>query len=72
MSYYENHVSGKRLVGIKEYMEYLGIGKNSAIRFGEDIGAKILIGSRSLYDLKKTDEYLDSITSSKQSVSQKK
>lgn len=59
MGFYEEKLKGKRLVGVQDYMKYLGVGRNSALKFGEEIGAKVRIGGRTLYDLKKTDAYLD-------------
>ena len=40
----------KRLLSINEATVYLGIGRNSALKFLEDIGAKRQIGRRVLYD----------------------
>lgn len=49
----------KRLVGIKEFMIFTGLGRNRAMEFGARIGCKVKIGGRSLYDLKKAGHYLD-------------
>lgn len=62
MSFYEDKLKGKRLVGVQDYMKYLGLGRNSALKFGDEIGAKVKIGGRILYDLKKTDIYLNKET----------
>lgn len=40
----------KRLLSISEATVYLGIGRNSALKYLEDIGAKRQIGRRVLYD----------------------
>lgn len=52
----------KRLVDIPEFMSYTGLGRNNAMKFGEKIGCKIKIGRRVLYDLRKADQYFDSLT----------
>lgn len=40
----------KRLLSISEATVYLGIGRNSALKFLDEIGAKRKIGRRTLYD----------------------
>lgn len=52
----------RRLVDIKEFMEYVGVGRNSALRLGKEIGCLVKIGRRSLYDLRKADQYFNSLT----------
>ena len=49
---------GKRLMSIAEATVYLGLGRNSAIKFLEQIGAKRKIGRRVLYDKVTIDEHL--------------
>lgn len=49
----------KRLVNINGFMEYTGLGRNNAMKFGKEIGATIRIGRKVLYDLKKADVYFD-------------
>ena len=49
----------KRLLSISEATVYLGIGRNSALKFLEEIGAKRTIGRRVLYDLVTIDEHLN-------------
>lgn len=51
----------KRLVNISEFMKYTGLGRNSALKFGKDIGCRVKIGRRVLYDLKKADEQISII-----------
>ena len=51
-----------RLVGIKEFTRYCGLGQVKARELGKDIGARVEIGSRVLYDLRKADDYFDRIT----------
>lgn len=52
----------KRLLSIVEASVYLGIGRSSAIHFLNDIGAKIKIGNRTLYDKNIIDKYINSNT----------
>lgn len=49
----------KRLFSIEEAVTYLGIGKSSARKFLESIGAKHQIGRRVLYDKAIIDQYLN-------------
>jgi hypothetical protein len=51
---------GKRLMSIAEATVYLGLGRNSAIKYLEQIGAKRKIGRRILYDKVTIDEHLSS------------
>ena len=55
----ENANIQKRLLSISEATVYLGIGRNSALKFLEEIGAKRTIGRPVLYDLKTIDEHLN-------------
>jgi len=48
----------KRLLSITEATVYLGVGRNSALKYLEEIGAKRKIGRRVLYDRVTIDEYL--------------
>ena len=50
-----------RLVNTRDFMAYTGLGCNRARDFGREIGARVEIGGRVLFDLKKTDEYLDGL-----------
>ena len=50
-----------RLIGINELASYLGIGRNSAIRFGEESGAVRRIGRRTLYDRRIIDRAIDQL-----------
>lgn len=52
----------QRLVDIASFMDYVGLGRNSAMKLGEDIGCLVKIGRRNLYDLRKADQYLNSLT----------
>ena len=51
-----------RLVNIAEFMEYCGLGRNNAMKLGEEIGCRVQIGRRVLYDLRKADQYFNSLT----------
>lgn len=52
-------VAEKRLIDIKELMEYTGIGRNNARAFGKRVGALRTVGSRHLYDRQIIDAALD-------------
>lgn len=53
---------GKRFVDTPGFMLYTGLGRNNAMKLGEKIGCKIKIGKRVLYDLRKADQYFNSLT----------
>ena len=53
--------SWSRYVGLEELSTYLGIGRENARRIGTESKAKIVVGRRSLYDLRKIDEYMESL-----------
>lgn len=57
-----NPKGAKRLVGIRDFTAYLGVGRNTAMKVGDEIGCKVKIGKRVLYDLQKADQYFDSLT----------
>lgn len=52
----------KRLVGIEEFMQYTGLGRNMATSLGKEIGCCIRIGKKVLYDIRKADQYFNSLT----------
>lgn len=52
----------KRLVCVVDFATYLGVGRNTALKLGDEIGCKVKIGKRVLYDLRKADQYFDSLT----------
>ena len=52
-----------RLVSIKDFMVWTGLGRNRAIELGKQIGCCRKIGGRVLYDLKIASQYFDSIGS---------
>ena len=51
-----------RLLSTKELMDYLRIGRNNAMIFGAEAGARVQIGRRVLYDRRIIDKALDEIT----------
>ena len=54
--------TNSRLLGIKELMQYLNVGRNSALKFAEESKSKIRIGRRVLYDKNKIDKYINKLT----------
>ena len=57
----QNATTG-RLMDTEELRAYTGLGRNNAMKFGEEIGAKVKVGKRVLWDRKKIDQYLDELT----------
>lgn len=53
-------IEPKRLLNINEAMVYLGIGRSGAMKYLEEIGAKVKIGSRTLYDKWVIDDVISS------------
>ena len=51
-----------RLMSAEELGRYICLGRNGALKFGEEIGAKVRIGRRVMFDRVKVDQYLDSVT----------
>lgn len=51
-----------RLIDTEELRSYTSLGRNSAMKLGEKIGAKVKIGRRVLWDRRKIDEYFNSLT----------
>lgn len=49
----------KRLLSIKEFCTYTGLGRNSATKLAEKSGARIQCGRRALVDLRRFDAWLD-------------
>lgn len=52
----------RRLVDIDSFMDYVGLGKSNARKLGKSIGCLVILGHKHLYDLRKTDQYLDSLS----------
>lgn len=58
-----NTVSGEsRLMDTEELRAYTNLGRNNAMKLGEEIGAKVKIGKRVLWDRVKLDQYLNELT----------
>ena len=51
-----------RMMDTEELRAYTNLGRNSAMKLGEEIGAKVQIGHRVLWDRRKVDEYFNSLT----------
>lgn len=51
-----------RLMDTEELRAYTNLGRNNAMKLGEEIGAKVQIGRRVLWDRRKIDEYFNSLT----------
>ncbi|WP_394524342.1 DUF6462 family protein [Lacrimispora sp. JR3] len=45
-----------------ELRAYTNLGRDNAMKLGEEIGAKIKVGKRVLWDRVKLDQYLDELT----------
>jgi predicted DNA-binding transcriptional regulator AlpA len=55
-----NETHNKKItVDVKELADMLSIGRNTALRIGEEAGAKIRIGRRVVYSVAKIQEYID-------------
>ena len=58
-----NVVAGEsRLMDTEELRAYTNLGRNNAMKLGEEIGAKIKIGKRVLWDRVKIDQYFNELT----------
>ena len=51
-----------RLMDTEELRAYTNLGRNNAMKLGEEIGARVQIGKRVLWDRVKIDAYFDSLT----------
>ena len=51
--------NGGRLMGINELSQYLGVGLNTAKKFGRDHNAVVTIGTRVLYDRAVIDKAIE-------------
>lgn len=54
----DNHIA----VDIVKLQAMLGVGKNTAVDIGRKANAVIKVGRRKLYNVKRIQEYMDSIT----------
>lgn len=58
-----NTVTGiTRLMDTDELRAYMNLGRNNAMKLGEEIGAKVKVGKRVLWDRVKIDQYLNELT----------
>ena len=58
-----NTVTGEaRLMDTEELRAYTNLGRNNAMKLGEEIGAKVKIGKRVLWDKRKIDQYFNELT----------
>ena len=58
-----NTVSGEsRLMDTEELRAYTNLGRNSAMKLGEESGAMVRIGKRVLWDKVKLDQHLNELT----------
>ena len=55
-------VGKARMMDTEELRAYTNLGRNSAMKLGEEIGAKVQNGRRVLWDRRKIDEYFNSLT----------
>lgn len=51
-----------RLMDTEELRAYTSLGRNSAMKLGDEIGARVQIGKRVLWDKQKIDQYLNELT----------
>lgn len=51
----------RRLVRLPEWMEYTGLGRNTAMKFGQSINCTVRIGKCALYDLDVADKEIDKL-----------
>lgn len=58
----ENGAENSRLLDTDELRNYTNLGRNNAMKLGEEIGAKIVIGKRVLWDKVKLDQYFNELT----------
>ena len=57
-----NTVAGEsRLMDTEELRAYTNLGRNNAMKLGEEIGAKVKIGKRVMWDKVKIDQYINDI-----------
>lgn len=54
--------TSSRLMDTEELRAYTNLGRNNAMKLGEEIGAKVKIGKRVLWDRAKIDKYFDELT----------
>lgn len=66
-----NTITGEtRLMDTDELRAYTNLGRNNAMKLGDEIGAKVKIGKRILWDRVKIDQYLNELTGTKKEQTQ--
>lgn len=55
-------VTDSRLMDTEELRAYTNLGRNNAMKLGDEIGARVQIGKRVLWDRIKIDQYFNSLT----------
>lgn len=56
----------ERLISVKDFMKYTGLSRNTANKFGEEIGCRRKIGRRVLFDIEIASRYLDGLVDGKE------
>lgn len=51
-----------RLMDTEELRVYTNLGRNNAMKLGDEIGARVQVGKRVLWDRKKLDQYFNQLT----------
>lgn len=51
-----------RLMDTDELRDYTNLGRNNAMKLGEEVGAKVVVGKRVLWDRVKLDQYFNELT----------
>lgn len=51
-----------RLMDTEELRAYTSLGRNNAMKLGDEIGARVQVGKRVLWDKRKIDAHLDMLT----------
>lgn len=51
-----------RLMDTEELRAYTNLGRNNAMKLGDEIGARVQIGRRVLWDRVKIDQYFNDLT----------
>ena len=57
----DSRYKNKRLLSMKEFCEYVGLGPNKSLEWGREIGAVKHIGRRTLIDLEIVDRAIDNL-----------
>ena len=57
-----NDFSKRRLINLSELMLYTSLKRSKALEIGVESGAKVKLGRRVAYDIRKIDAYIDGLT----------